>query len=86
MPDNAGKEVEAKDEPRDGHEADDALHDPEAMRVADEARHGEEIAEDEDLSPRKRAKRLRKLNDEELIALGEEAAKADHWLDVARRT
>lgn len=78
-------EVEAKGEPREGHEAEDSLNDAEALRTAEEARHGEEIVE-EDISPKKRAKKLRKLSDEELLALAEEAAKADHWLDVAKRT
>lgn len=79
-------EVEAQGKPREGHEAEDALNDAEAMQTAEEARHGEEIAGDEDLSPKKRAKKLRKLSDEELLAIAEEAAKADHWLDVAKRT
>ena len=86
MPEEAGNEVEPKGSPREGHEAEDALSDPEAMQTAKEARHGEEIVEDEELSPRKRAKLLRKLSDEELIALAEEATKASHWLDVAKRT
>lgn len=79
-------EIEPKGEPREGRQAGDALDDEEAVRTAEEARHGEEIAGQEDLSPKKRAKMLRKLTDEELVALAEEARKADHWLDVARRT
>ena len=66
MPEEAGNEVEPKGSPREGHEAEDALSDAEAMHTAEEARRGEEIVEDEELSPRKRAKLLRKLSDEEL--------------------
>ena len=65
--------VETQDEPQDGSEPEVAT--PEA-----------EQAPEEELSPKKRAKKLRKLSDEELIALEDEAAKAAHWLDVARRT
>ncbi|MCA8912530.1 MAG: nucleotide exchange factor GrpE [Planctomycetes bacterium] len=79
-------EVIPKGKPHDGHEAEDALHDEAAMHTAEEAKHGEEIAESEYLPPKQRAKQLRKLKDEELIALAEEAKKADHWLDVAKRS
>lgn len=86
MADNKPDEIEAKGQPEDGHEAEEALGDEDAIHTAEEARRGEEIAAEEDLSPRKRAKMLRKLPDDELLALADEARKADHWLDVARRT
>jgi len=38
-----------------------------------------------ELTPKERAKQLRKLDDEVLVTLAEEAARADHWLDLARR-
>jgi molecular chaperone GrpE len=85
MSEEANKEVEPRGKPREGHEAGEALTDPEAAHTAEEARPGEEIAGDDSLSPKQKAKRLRKLSDEELIALAEEASRADHWLDVARR-
>jgi molecular chaperone GrpE len=78
-------EIEQQGEPREDHAAEEALHDEEALKTAEMARHGEDIAAVKDLSPRQRAKMLRKLDDAELIALAEQAAKADHWLDVARR-
>lgn len=79
-------EIEPKGEPREDHKAEEALEDKEAIRTAEEARHGEEIAAHEELPLKKRAKMLRKLSDEELVAIAEEAGKADQWLDVARRT
>ncbi|MCA8936515.1 MAG: nucleotide exchange factor GrpE [Planctomycetes bacterium] len=85
MPEEKHEEVVPTGKPHDGHEAEEALNDPKAVQNAEDARHGEEIA-DSDLPPKQRAKKLRKLSDEELIALAEEAKKADHWLDVARRS
>ncbi|MCG3184092.1 MAG: Protein GrpE [Planctomycetes bacterium] len=79
-------EVVPQGEPHEGHEAEQALHDKQAMHTAEEALHGEQIAGDEELPPHKRAKKLRKLSDEELLALAEQAAKAEHWLEVAKRS
>jgi molecular chaperone GrpE len=79
-------EVVPQGEPHEGHEAEQALHDKQAMHTAEEALHGEQIAADENLPLHKRAKRLRKLSDEELLALAEQAAKAEHWLEVAQRS
>jgi molecular chaperone GrpE len=78
-------EIDPQGKPREGHAADQALHDDDALNTAEEAHHAEEIGTNENLPPHKRAKMLRKLADEELLALAEQAAKADHWLDVARR-
>lgn len=78
------KEVIPEGQPAETHEADKALHDQHDAATAQAARHGEEIAA-QDLPPKQKAKQLRKLEDEELIALAEQAAKAEHWLDVARR-
>jgi molecular chaperone GrpE len=72
--------------PRDAHPARGDLADPRAIADAEEAAKGEAVAANEDLPPAARAKKLRKLPDDELIALAEEARRADHWLDVARRT
>ena len=79
-------EVTPEGEAHEGHDAGEALHDAAAMHAAEEALHGEQIAEDENLSPKQRAKRLRKLDDEELLALAEQAARAEHWLEVAKRS
>ena len=38
------------------------------------------------VSPAEEAARLRALPDADLLKLADEAARADHWLDVARRT
>jgi molecular chaperone GrpE len=70
---------------REGHEADGALRDAHDLETAQKAKHGEDIIAEPDVSPRAKARQLRKLDDDELIALAEQAAKADHWLDVARR-
>lgn len=78
-------EIEQQGEPRDDHAAEDSLHDEQDLKIAEMAKHGEDIAAVKDISPKQRAKMLRKLDDDELIALAEQAAKADHWLDVARR-
>lgn len=78
-------DIEQQGEPREDHAAEDALHDEHDLNTAQAAKHGEDIVTTEDLSPRQKAKMLRKLDDDELIALAEQAAKADHWLDVARR-
>ncbi len=66
-------------------DAEEALQDQHDLETAQKAKHGEDIAAAEDLSPKAKAKQLRKLPDDELIALAEQAAKAEHWLDVARR-
>lgn len=78
-------EIDPKGKPREGHAADQALHEDEALETAQAAHHAEEVGTNEEVPPHKRAKQLRKLPDEELLALAEQAAKADHWLDVARR-
>jgi molecular chaperone GrpE len=39
----------------------------------------------ESITASERAEQLRALDDETLLTLAEQAAKADHWLDVARR-
>jgi molecular chaperone GrpE len=39
----------------------------------------------EPITASQRAEQLRALDDETLLTLAEQAAKADHWLDVARR-
>lgn len=41
---------------------------------------------EEELSPRRRAKLLRKLDDEALLAVADKAEQAEKWLDVARRS
>ncbi|MCB9894323.1 MAG: nucleotide exchange factor GrpE [Planctomycetes bacterium] len=79
-------EVIPEGEPHEGHDADQALHDADAMKTAGEAQAGEQIVEDENLSPKQRAKKLRKLDDEELLAVAEQAVKAEHWLEVAKRS
>lgn len=84
MPEENQNEVVQEGEPREPHAAEEALHDQHDAEIAEAATRGEHIAS-EDLSPRQKAKKLRKLSDEELVALAEEAAKAEHWLDVARR-
>lgn len=86
MPEEEHDEVVPQGKAHDGHEAEEALHDKEAIRNAEAARPAENIAESEQLTPKQRAKQLRKLSDDELLAMAEEAIKADHWLDVARRS
>ncbi|MBX3458381.1 MAG: nucleotide exchange factor GrpE [Planctomycetes bacterium] len=83
MPDEH-KQVIPESQPEETHEADKALHDAHDAATAQAARHGEQIAA-QDVPLKQKAKQLRKLTDEELVALAEQAAKSDHWLDVARR-
>jgi molecular chaperone GrpE len=78
-------EIEPEGPPSESHEAEKELADGEAQAAAKKARPGENIAAQDDTPARKAAK-LRKLSDEELLALAEQAAKADHWLGVAQRT
>jgi molecular chaperone GrpE len=68
-------EIVEQGEPREAHTA--------AEELAQAEDHHVEV--DQDLPPKKRAKQIRKLSDEELVELADEAAKAEHWLDVARR-
>lgn len=84
MPEDNQNEVVQEGEARDPRAADEALHDRHDAEIAEAAKRGELIAA-EDLPPHQKAKKLRKLSDEELVALAEQAAKAEHWLDVARR-
>lgn len=77
-------EIEPEGAPTESHAAGEALADKQAADTAEQARHGEKIARAED-TPAHKAARLRKLSDDELLALAEEAGKADHWLNIARR-
>lgn len=86
MSEDNQNEVTPEGAPRDRHDADAALHDEEALRTAKAAEEAERIAAEEQLSPKQRAKLLRKLSDEELLAMAEEATKAQHWLQVAQRS
>lgn len=70
---------------RDGKQAKEALADKQAAATAAKAQAGEEIL-DEHATRRQKANELRALEDDQLLALAEEAQKADHWLNVARRT
>lgn len=76
--------LDPKDVPHEGHAAAEALADKAAQATAEKARHGEEIAEGAESIATKAAE-LRKLSDEELVAVADEAARANHWLDIARR-
>lgn len=84
MPEENQNEVVQEGDPREPHAAEEALHNQHDADTAEAALRGEHIA-GEDLSPRQKAKKLRKLTDEELVALAEQATRAEHWLDVARR-
>ncbi|MBE7491243.1 MAG: nucleotide exchange factor GrpE [Planctomycetes bacterium] len=77
-------EIEPEGPQTESHAAEQALGDQQAAQTAEKARHGEEIAQAQD-TPASKAARLRELSDDELLALAEEAARADHWLAVARR-
>lgn len=77
-------EIEPEGPSTESHAAEQALKDEQAADTAEKARHGEEIAQAPD-TPAKKAERLRNLGDDELLALAEEAGKADHWLNIARR-
>lgn len=77
-------QIDPKDVPKEGHAAAEALADKEAVAAASKAAHGEAIAA-EAATPAQKAAELRALSDEEMLALAEEAGRADHWLDVARR-
>lgn len=70
---------------RDGKQAKEALADKKAAATAAKAQAGEEIL-DEHATRRQKANDLRALDDDQLLALAEEATKADHWLNVARRS
>jgi molecular chaperone GrpE len=74
-PEEPRDEIVEQGEPRDAHTA--------AEELAGVGDHHVDTAED--LPPKKRAKQIRKLSDEELLELADEAAKSEHWLDVARR-
>jgi molecular chaperone GrpE len=78
-------EVQPTGEPLEQQAASDALHDDQDIKTAQAAKRGEEIAAAEGMSAHAKAKQLRKLSDDELLALADQAGKADHWLDVARR-
>jgi len=72
-------EIVEQGEPRDAHTA------AEDLAEADGHHDDHHVDTADELPPKKRAKQLRKLSDEELLALADEASKAEHWLDVARR-
>ncbi|MBK9975626.1 MAG: nucleotide exchange factor GrpE [Planctomycetes bacterium] len=76
--------LDPKDAPHEGHAAADALSDPKARANAESAKAGESIAA-EAASTAQKADELRALDDQSLVALAEEATRADHWLNVARR-
>ena len=77
-------EIDAEGPQTESHAAKQALADKQARATAHKARHGEEIAAAND-TPAHKAKKLRELGDDELLALAEQAAKAEHWLGVAQR-
>jgi molecular chaperone GrpE len=63
----------------------DVAHDRAEAAKSREARPGEEIAgKDEPL--RLKARELRALSDEQLVALAERASESERWLDLARRS
>lgn len=76
--------LDPKDAPHEGHAAAEALSDPKAQSTAQAAQAGESIAA-EAASTAQKADELRALDDKSLVALAEEATRADHWLNVARR-
>jgi molecular chaperone GrpE len=68
-------EIVEQGEPHEGHTA-----------AEDLAEADDDLVEvDESLPPKKRAKIIRKMSDDELLKLADEAAKSNHWLEVAKR-
>jgi molecular chaperone GrpE len=63
----------------------DVIHNDGENETSAEALAGEAIA-GSDVPLERKAAALRKLTDEDLLALAKRAAEAEHWLDVARRT
>ncbi|MCC6574881.1 MAG: nucleotide exchange factor GrpE [Planctomycetes bacterium] len=89
--------MNAKEQPHDHEFADTAPHSPDMdapedvihnkaeARVSEKAHKGEHIA-DEKAPDKQKARELRALKDEELVALAKRATESEHWLDTARRS